>query len=885
MADGAVSDLDELRASAADHPDAVRMHLVETRRSRPLTAGEAYLLAQLETDLGSCEEALALIEEAQAGFAASGDEAAAGRCDAGRSVVLENLGRHEEAAEAATRWVRWLETASGEGTDPVLLAQARSNLGLCLETSGRFEEALTEHDAAIAGALGAGDAELAATIELNRSNVLNVLGRGHEALDALLSAATVFEAGGDDANLALAASNAGETLCRLGRPDEGLAWFARAEAAVASGSRDHSALLVDSAEAVAALGATREAVFRFREALAALEEMPAAWLEGRAWAGLAAAATELGDLDGAADARASASARFAAAGNLPAQVVNEVEAMAVTPTGPARDERLVAIERLVDDLAEERWPVHASHAHRRIGELSGDATAADNHLRRAIELALAAGVPHLVAAAHQSLADARLRAGDLGGAEASALAALAAADRVRSRLRHGDLVTSFPATIAAARRTLVAARLRDGRVEAALAAVDAGRSRSLIDGGESATGPAANSERHRLEARLDGVYDRLVIADRSLPLERRQQLERDAQELEDRLGRLDFDAPRWRPRQAAGDSPGKVHPGEVQLVFHDDDGSLAAFLRTTDGVEHVPAVANGGEVGDLVAALHAAGRRAIAAGPQAAQSGALFASTKRRLDALGGRLLAPLRRLRGSFERLVIVPDGILHGVPFHALGFDGGCVADAFEVAVAPSLALRSDRLAATAATGPAVIVGGAGPGLEAVDEEIDAVAATFDDPIVLRGGDATLADVAVASAGASCLHLATHGVFRPQAAGRSGLQLADGWLSAERIAELELAGTLVVLSACDTGRVTVDGADELLGLQRGFFLAGATTVVVSHWAAVDRSAAALMAEFHTARRAGAAPAAALRVASLEIRRRWPHPWWWAPFFAAGAG
>ena len=51
------------------------------------------------------------------------------------------------------------------------------------------------------------------------------------------------------------------------------------------------------------------------------------------------------------------------------------------------------------------------------------------------------------------------------------------------------------------------------------------------------------------------------------------------------------------------------------------------------------------------------------------------------------------------------------------------------------------------------------------------------------------------------------------------------------------------VVLSACNTG--AADGSGEgLSGLARGFFFAGAPTLLVSHWSVDDRATQALMTD-----------------------------------------
>jgi CHAT domain-containing protein len=89
------------------------------------------------------------------------------------------------------------------------------------------------------------------------------------------------------------------------------------------------------------------------------------------------------------------------------------------------------------------------------------------------------------------------------------------------------------------------------------------------------------------------------------------------------------------------------------------------------------------------------------------------------------------------------------------------------------------------------------------------------------------------------------------------SGLVLANanrvvdesggGYLNADEIAFLPLDGTeLVVLSACETNLGETAGGEGLLGLQRGFQISGARSVVASLWKVNDTATMQLMTQFY---------------------------------------
>jgi CHAT domain-containing protein len=113
----------------------------------------------------------------------------------------------------------------------------------------------------------------------------------------------------------------------------------------------------------------------------------------------------------------------------------------------------------------------------------------------------------------------------------------------------------------------------------------------------------------------------------------------------------------------------------------------------------------------------------------------------------------------------------------------------------------------------------------------------------------------------------------------------LAGGPLTLRDAASLPLQAQLVTLSACETGLSKVAPGDELLGLLRGFLMAGAPTVLSTLWTVDDAHTATLMGQFYRHLLAGLRPAAALRLAQCALIDEAPHPYHWAAFSIHGLG
>ena len=97
------------------------------------------------------------------------------------------------------------------------------------------------------------------------------------------------------------------------------------------------------------------------------------------------------------------------------------------------------------------------------------------------------------------------------------------------------------------------------------------------------------------------------------------------------------------------------------------------------------------------------------------------------------------------------------------------------------------------------------------------------------------------------------------------------DGVLTAEEASGLDLSDTwLTVLSACETGAGDVRAGEGVLGLRRGFALAGSKNLVFSLWSVRDDATAEFMTAFYERLLQGGDPPNAFQETQLAELLRW---------------
>jgi CHAT domain-containing protein len=311
-------------------------------------------------------------------------------------------------------------------------------------------------------------------------------------------------------------------------------------------------------------------------------------------------------------------------------------------------------------------------------------------------------------------------------------------------------------------------------------------------------------------------------------------------------------------------------------------------------------------------------RKLLARGQDVA---ALDAQARRLFD----DLLGPARPLVAASRRLLIVPDGPLHALPFAALVDSTGphYLVELKPLHVAPSLTVYAELMRPRAETarpaGPPLVAFGApdygttaagaeaalanpslaaraqrlGP-LPASAGEVADIAALYPGAITYVGGQATEEKAKTLPAGTRILHFATHALLDGRRPLDSALVLSrtpngseNGLFQAWEIFErLRVDADLVTLAACDTGLGRDMGGEGLISLARAFQFAGARSVLASLWAVDDAPTATLMKSFYAGLRHGSTKDEALQAAQLEALRRTPsaRSFHWAAFELSGA-
>jgi len=268
---------------------------------------------------------------------------------------------------------------------------------------------------------------------------------------------------------------------------------------------------------------------------------------------------------------------------------------------------------------------------------------------------------------------------------------------------------------------------------------------------------------------------------------------------------------------------------------------------------------------------------------------------KRTAGELGQRLYQILIQPLGlaENERLLIVPHGALHYLPFQALRDGSSYLIERHALAVAPSASVAIQLVKkGTMASGRLVAFGNpayedprlALPGSE---REIEQIGNLFPSKKLFVQHDASKRLFRDNAGSGRILHVAAHAEVDTIDPLASRILLAEegqdpGFLEAREVYGLPMGDvSLVTLSACESGLGRIARGDEILGFTRSFFTAGAAGLIVSLWPVSDDSTELLMTSLYGELAKGAEAIDAMRAGQIAVlkRPRFSHPFFWAPF------
>jgi CHAT domain-containing protein len=322
--------------------------------------------------------------------------------------------------------------------------------------------------------------------------------------------------------------------------------------------------------------------------------------------------------------------------------------------------------------------------------------------------------------------------------------------------------------------------------------------------------------------------------------------------------------------------------GDTLLIEYYNDGKhLWAFILdgTQVKIQRLPLTTDILE--RLIHQLQANFATALKFSPQANSARRLTKLGQLILQRLYSMLLEPLQLEKYERERIVIVPYGALHYLPFNLL-YDGSAyLIERFEV-VTLSTASLATRPGPQRPPGALTISHSWDGRLPQTQTEAQLVHQMFGGAIHM---EESASRTTLQRPPSQILHIAAHGQHRLDQPDLSFIELADGQLYADDLLQLDLSYELVTLSACETGRANVAADEELIGLGRGLLYAGAGALILSLWQVPDFSTIGLMEQLYRALRAGRSKAAALREAQLSFLRqdRQFHPALWGAFQLIG--
>ncbi|WP_420632223.1 CHAT domain-containing protein [Candidatus Leptofilum sp.] len=868
--------------------------------------------------LGEYQQAIELYDQAAKIYNNHNHVVNQAGCYFAKLTPLAHLGRYDEAKNAG-EWARKVFAEKGEW---LLLAKVKVNLGLlylrlgddaqALDLFNKAQEIYLKNQASI---------DILGRVANNRAIALRNLGLFSQSIQTNEKAGKLFKKSGQKVEFARSQQTLGITYFILGRYNEGLELLYQAQEMFLSDGRHRDAILIELyiSDCLLQLGRYKDVLENFQKIRPLFTRLGTQFEVAQCLLNEAVAHSGLRNYDQALTTLALAKQIFLNEGNTVWVATADLEIAAILLLQGQNTEGLTTSLDCLAIFESHNLRVQKAHAFliaSRAALSIKDYGQAKQYADRALTIGNEDDIPLIIYQGHYLLGLLAVedRAYEIAHVEMEQ--AIAAIERLRGRLML-EFRSDFLLDKHLVYEDMVQLCLTLGEPVASLQYAERAKSRALLemlafrlDIGIQARAPEDQSlvdELTRLRTDRDRIYRRWVSAETSTDYtdktlsEEQTTAQKDVQHLEKQITKLwhklliknanyTQDASLWQV-QTEPIQP-QLDPQTVLLEFFMAKGKLIVFIVTEDAVQAISLPTKINQVQKLLQLFWL-------------NLNAVPNSSPQRLSQLNRNAIGILRQLYSylimpfadhlqNHNKLIIVPHGFLHYLPFHALYDPSEPLLAKYEISYLPGANfIRYGRNHAEQKLNMFAIGHSYEGALPFAVDEAAAIGKLWSGTLLLEE-EATLINTKEAASQSHILHLATHADFRPDNPLFSGLALADGWLTTLDIFNLKLNASLVTLSACQTGRSAISGGDELLGLMRAFLAAGASSLALTLWPVEDRSTAVFMKNFYSNLAHGLSKGESLRQAQLAFintpdnsaqatNSAYHHPYFWAPFFLVG--
>jgi CHAT domain-containing protein/Tfp pilus assembly protein PilF len=814
------------------------------------------LISALRTSLGQSTEAMKYARAAVSRAKEKGslDWEAYGYFAVGAAYA--SVGNLEEATTAYNRSLQLLQGQN----DSIGEATAFNNLGLIYVARGEFDLALDNFERALKLSQSNNEPKLAAFASNNIGVIYSRRGDPLKAFRHYENALALADLHKDKRLKAAALSGMASTYFSIDNPNYALSLLKEAAATFASVEEpgNESEALISLADGYGALGRYQEALDVLRPVLESRRIAGDPGRQGYVLREMGYIYGLMGDRDKALMHYAEALSRLEAAGDVTGKV----------------------------DLFASWGAVYVS---------SGDYEKAEELFTRGLTLARTAGLRQSESIVLSMLGFLREKQGKLAQAESLYDQEIAVSESLRSSARIEELKTEAGNISAAPLSRVILLKFKLGKWSEAFDLTERARARTFLDQINSAhidmrkgANPELVDQEQSLRFDMRSLEEKLRKENRNNPSSEAvrlmvESLKKQEETYAALLIRLKASNPDYADLRSYSPIPlsqiQRLLGSQTTMIsYYVTPNKTLAFVVSSDSLQAVEIPV---KEADLRAQIDWFRR---------------FASLRDRehqsLKHLNTWLIAPIRQYIKTAE-VIIVPHGILHYVPFAALTDGDHYFGDDHAIYYLPSASTLPSLRRRISRRGKRVLTisQSQAPGfttLRYADEEARSVAKLYHTR-PLATGRATRAEFLKRASAYNVLHIAAHAELNSTSPLFSRILLSadkddSGAIEVREVYGMDLTRTdLVALSACETQLGAQSKGDDVVGLNRAFIYAGASSVIASLWTVDDEATSLLMKVFYSHLKQGRSKAAALQAAQTATRKKYPHPYYWAAFVLTG--